>query len=213
MKKNVAGQKIGAQMISSADGTAFTGTVTAYVTGDGGTQALGSVGSGVCTHKGNGYHVYAPAQAETNYDLVAVTFIGTGAIPQTIQVFTGVPQSGDNYARIGAPAGASVSADIAAVKAVLPGALVGGRIDASVGDMSGTFLNAIADAYLDRADAIEVGLTPRGSMRLGAAADAGKVSGAGTANVAIRNVGDTKTRISATVDEDGNRTAVTTDVS
>jgi len=116
MKKNVSGQKIGAQMVSASDGSAFSGTVTVYVTGDAGTQAIGSVGSGICTHEGNGYHTYAPAQAETNYDLAAFTFIGTGAVPVTVQVYTDFPQTGDNFARIGAPAGASVSADVAAVK-------------------------------------------------------------------------------------------------
>lgn len=115
MKKNTAGQVIGAQMVSATDGSAFTGAVTCYVCGDGGTQAAGSVGSGACTHEGNGYHTYAPAQAETNYDLVAFTFTGTGAVPATVQVFTGYPQTGDSYARLGAPAGASVSADIANV--------------------------------------------------------------------------------------------------
>lgn len=103
-------------MVSASDGSAFTGSVTVYVTGDAGTQAVGSVGSGACTHEGNGYHTYAPAQAETNYDLIAFTFIGTGAIPATVQVFTTYPQTGDSYARLGAPAGASVSADIASVK-------------------------------------------------------------------------------------------------
>lgn len=115
MKKNVAGQKIGAQLVSATDGSAFTGSVTVYVTGDAGTQAAGSVGSGACTHEGNGYHTYAPAQAETNYDLIAFTFTGTGAVPQTVQVFTSFPQTGDAFDRLGAPAGASVSADIAAL--------------------------------------------------------------------------------------------------
>lgn len=100
MKKNVAGQVIGAEMITAADGSAFTGTVTVYVTGDGGTQAIGSVGSGICTHEGNGYHTYAPAQSETNYDLIAFTFTGSGAIPATVQVFTTYPQSGDSYAEV-----------------------------------------------------------------------------------------------------------------
>lgn len=95
MKKNVAGQKIGIQMNSATDGSAFTGTTTVYVTGDAGTQAIGSVGSGICTHEGNGYHTYAPAQAETNYDLVAFTFIGTGAIPSTVQIYTNFPQTVD----------------------------------------------------------------------------------------------------------------------
>src|SRR3546814_1041403 len=83
MKKNVASQIIGAQMVSATDGSAFTGAVTVAVTGDGGTQATGSVGSGACTHEGNGFHTYAPAQAETNYDHVAFTFTGSGAIPAT----------------------------------------------------------------------------------------------------------------------------------
>jgi hypothetical protein len=118
MIKNGSGQSIGAQMTTAADGTDFTSTVTVYVTGDNGTQTLGSVGSGVCTHEGNGYHSYAPAQAETNYDHIAFTFIGTGAISSTLQLYTSYPQTGDSYARLGAPAGASVSADIADVPTV-----------------------------------------------------------------------------------------------
>ena len=96
MKKNVASQAIGVQMITASDGTAFTGAVTIYVTGDGGTQAIGSVGSGLCTHEGNGFHTYVPAQAETNYDHIGFTFIGTGAIPATLQVYTTFPQSVDH---------------------------------------------------------------------------------------------------------------------
>lgn len=90
MQKDVAGQRIGVQMVSASDGSAFTGTVTVYVTGDAGTQAIGSVGSGVCTHEGNGYHSYAPDQAETNFDLIAFTFVGSGAVPVTVQVYTAI---------------------------------------------------------------------------------------------------------------------------
>jgi hypothetical protein len=150
MKKNVASQVVGAQLVNATTGAAFTSSVTVSVTGDGGTQAAGSVGSGACTHEGNGFHTYLPAQAETNYDHVAFTFTGTGAVPVTVQIYTTFPQTGDNYARLGAPAGASVSADVAAVKAVLPAALVSGRIDASVGAMATGVLTATAIA----ADAI-----------------------------------------------------------
>lgn len=87
MFRNTASQKIGCQMVSATDGSAFTGSVTVYVCGDAGTQAAGSVGSGACTHEGNGYHTYAPATAETDYGLVAFTFIGTGAVPATVQVY------------------------------------------------------------------------------------------------------------------------------
>lgn len=142
MKKNVASQVIGAQMIAAADGSAFTGSVTVHVTGDAGTQATGSVGSGACTHEGNGFHTYAPAQAETNYDHVAFTFTGSGAIPVTVQVYTSFPQTGDNFARLGAPAGASVSADIAAVKSDTAATLV----DTAEIGAAGAGLTAIASA-------------------------------------------------------------------
>lgn len=114
MKKNVASQSIGVQMITAADGTAFTGAVSVLVTIDNGTQTAG--GGTAPAHEGNGYHSYAPTQAETNGDHIAFTFTGTGAIPATVQVYTSFPQTGDNYTRLGAPAGASVSADVAAVK-------------------------------------------------------------------------------------------------
>ena len=121
MKKNVANQIIGVQMITAADGTAFTGAVTVYVTGDGGAQAVGSVGSGACTSEDNGFHTYGPAQGETDYDHIGFTFIGTGAIPCTIQVYPTFPQTGDSFARIGA-AGASLTgitgAQLAADQAV-----------------------------------------------------------------------------------------------
>jgi hypothetical protein len=88
MQRNVAGQVIGAQMVNSSTGAPFTGAVTVYVTLDGGTQAVGTVGAGAATHEGNGYQTYAPSQAETDGALLAYTFIGTGAIPVTVQVFT-----------------------------------------------------------------------------------------------------------------------------
>jgi len=88
MRKNVAGQKICCQMVSASDGSAFTGSVTVYVTGDAGPQAVGSVGSGAATHEGNGLYSYTPSQAETNYDHIAFTFVGTGAVPATVQVYT-----------------------------------------------------------------------------------------------------------------------------
>lgn len=74
--------------------------------------------------------------------------------------------------------------------------------------------NEIADALLNRANAIETGLTPVQSLRLIAAALAGKVSGGGTGTVTVRNaVADSKDRIVATTpDANGNRTAITVDL-
>ena len=93
MKQNVAGQSIGAQMVTISDGSPFTGTVSVDVTIDNGTKTSGG---GSVTHEGDGYHSYAPTQAETNGNHIAVTFSGTGALTQTIQVYTTFPQTLDN---------------------------------------------------------------------------------------------------------------------
>ena len=219
------------------------------------------------------------------------------------------------FNRIGAPAGASVSADVAAIQADtndlqtrVPAALVGGRIDASVGAMENNVMTAAAAAadlttelqsglataanlatvagYLDteiasilatttkldsmlenssdgwiytvaalqqapaggsgldaagvraaiglasanldaQLDALPtaaenatavMGSTVEGtfdlteSARLWNAALAGKASGLATATATFRDLADGKDRIVATVDADGNRTAVTRDV-
>ena len=79
-----AGQSVSAQMLN-ATGAAFSGTVTVYVTLDAGTQAIGSVGSGLCTSEGNGLFSYRPSLQETDGAKCDFTFIGTGAIPTTIQ--------------------------------------------------------------------------------------------------------------------------------
>jgi hypothetical protein len=93
MKKNVASQSVGVQMIATADGSDFTSTVTVVVTVDSGTQ---TAGGGSVTHEGNGYHSYALTQAESNGDHIAFTFSGTGAITSTVQVYTAFPQTVDN---------------------------------------------------------------------------------------------------------------------
>lgn len=96
MKKNVASQTIGAQMITASDGSVFTGSVTAIVTIDGGTQG----GGGAAVSEGNGYHSYAITQAETNGDHIAVTFTGSGAIASTVETYTTFPQTVDNDTKI-----------------------------------------------------------------------------------------------------------------
>jgi len=58
---------------------------------------------------------------------------------------------------------------------------------------------------------IEGSETLQGQLRLIRAATVGKLSGAAGTTVAIRDAADTKARITATVDADGNRLAVTTD--
>ena len=72
----------------------------------------------------------------------------------------------------------------------------------------------VAGAILDEPDAIEDGISVRAALRLILAATAGKISGADTSTVTIRNASaDTKNRIIASVDSNGNRTAIVYDVS
>lgn len=177
----------------------------------------------------------APAGASVSADIAAVKVDTAAVKTQTDKLaFTVTNQvdanvldwksstapamTGDAFARLGAPAGASVSADVAAVK--VDTAAVKAKTDnlpaspAAVGSamtLTSGERNSTADALLDRADGIETSLTPRGALRLLSAAEAGKLSGAATTTVTIRNVGDSKDRITATVDANGNRSAVTTD--
>ncbi len=102
---------------------------------------------------------------------------------------------------------AAVDTEVAAIKAKtdnLPAA------PAATGDIPTAAANA--DALLDRAAGIETGVTPRQALRGILAAALGKLSGAATTTVVIRDANDTKDRITATVDADGNRTAVTKDL-
>jgi len=73
--------------------------------------------------------------------------------------------------------------------------------------------NSTADALLDRAAGVETGQTFRQAMRLMLAALCGKASGLATTTAVYRDTNDAKNRISATVDADGNRSAVTLDAS
>lgn len=79
-------------------------------------------------------------------------------------------------------------------------------------DKTGYALSAAGiDSIID--EVIEGSTTLRQMMRLFASALIGKASGLGGATALYRDVGDTKNRITATVDADGNRSAVTLDSS
>lgn len=136
----------------------------------------------------------AADNAEAFFD--GTGYAGTNNVIPTVTTLTGhTPQTGDAYARLGAPAGASVSADIAAIKAAVD--VIDDYVDGIVADiLAGT---------------VEGSITVVQALRLQLAALAGKLSGAATTTVSIRDTGDTKNRIVATVDADGNRSAVTLD--
>lgn len=158
--------------------TGAVGSVTGAVgsvTGNVGGNVVGSVASvtaGV---------TLAASAVQAIWDALTTALTTVGSIGKkladwtvgTIDTYTGnTKQTGDAFLRLGAPAGASVSVDIAAVKvdtaAILvdtgttldvriPAALVGGRMDASVGAMALNTLTASALAT-DAVTEIQAGL-------------------------------------------------------
>ena len=72
------------------------------------------------------------------------------------------------------------------------------------------FQAEIADGVWD--EQVDGSVTARQSLRLNNSAAGAKLSGAATTSVAVRDLADTKDRITATVDADGNRTAVSRDL-
>ena len=92
---------------------------------------------------------------------------------------------------------------------------VDGVVDSIVIDIAALNDVAAADvatAILDAANGIETGVTPRQALRGILSALASKVSGMESNAPVFRDVGDTKDRITAATDSNGNRTSVTLDL-
>lgn len=96
---------------------------------------------------------FPDAAFATGVDKVILSVTCAGADPAMMFVDLVDNETVDVYSRLGAPAGASIAADIAGVQADtdniqtrIPAALVSGRIDASVGSMAADVLTAAATA-------------------------------------------------------------------
>ena len=91
-----------------------------------------------------------------------------------------------------------------------------GSVTGAVGSVTGavasvTALSAAAiDSILD--EVVEGTVTMRQALRAFMAALANEATGGGTLAIAFRDIADTKDRIAATVDANGNRTAITLDL-
>ena len=127
--------------------------------------------------------------------------------------------------------GANTTVPDAAETAATLHAVTDGKIDAVKADTAATLLDTGTDGVVVAAASksgyalsaagvtavaagvgsftIETGLNLQQSLQLANAANAGKLSGAATTTVLVRDAADTKNRITMTVDADGNRTART----
>jgi hypothetical protein len=99
------------------------------------------------------------------------------------------------------------------------GAATVSMVSYATGSLAGSIAPAVDleassfSTYLLDEEDVESGLTLRKALRLIAAATAGKVSGASGSTVTIKNaVADTRDRIVATVDANGNRIAISYDL-
>jgi hypothetical protein len=174
------------------------------------------------------FQVAGAKQVNLQFRVFSATFDDAVTIQQVVNGVWDEPRGSHTTAGTFGQGVASVQGNLTgSVASIASGGIVAasfaaGAIDAAAlatdcigsNELSTAAAQKIADAYLDRADAIETGLTPRQCLRLVVASTAGKVSGADTTTVVIRNaVQDSKPRITATVDVNGNRTAITYDVS
>lgn len=170
----------------SSDHVTPAGSLTVPITISKNGAAFGnpSVGATNATFVASGFYYVALSTTDTG-TVGPLAVLGTSATIDNIMalynVVSNVPQTGDNFARLGAPVGASISADIANIPTVVWAFVVTGTTTAVQ------------------------------AMRGFIAAMLGKASGLPTAPV-YRNIADTKNVITATTTTDGNRTAVTLDL-
>ncbi|CAB4137002.1 hypothetical protein UFOVP313_46 [uncultured Caudovirales phage] len=80
--------------------------------------------------------------------------------------------------------------------------------DSNQAGSMGALVRNLPNEILDLTNGVESDRTVREALRLILAAVAGKVSGAGSSTITIRDSSDTKNRITASVDSQGNRTSI-----
>lgn len=181
MQKNVASQKWIVFAFDLTDNTPKTGdagNITANLRIDGG--AANAVDDTNPAELEDGFYIFDITQTESNGDLILIAPASSTSNIQVIgvpgAVYTTPPnfpalgiesdgdltkvndlnghtaQTGDNYARLGAPAGASVSADVAAIDTVVDSILVDTdtTIPALIAALNDPTAVAIADEVLKR---------------------------------------------------------------
>jgi len=219
------------------------------VTGNVGGNVVGSVGSLTTNNDKTGYTLSDTGRGEMRVELG----LATANLDTQLSTIAGYidTEVGAIYSRLGAPAGASMSADIAAVKSdsgaiktktdYLPSATAGaaggvfiagsnaattvnitgdltGNVTGSVGslttnnDKTGYALSSgerttLSQAIMDLTDGVTTDYPLKTALNVMLGILAGKLSGAATATITIRDVNDTKNVAVITTDASGNRTA------
>lgn len=222
LQKDVASQNITFCLVNASTGAALTGaTVTTYVSKDNGSQASGG---GTVTEKGNGQYNYAPTQAETNAVDVGFLFTATSAIPVNADFHTDIVD-GNGYTCVNLVdiAGSAVSTsspqlgvnlvDIAGSAVSTSSAQLGVNavdIAGQAAQLDGNNLLKVDVEDVNGSATVESGISLLEALRYMAAALAGVLSGAATTTITIKAINNSgTTRIVATVDSNGDRSAIT----
>ena len=175
----------------------------------------------------------AIAGARMVANLTAEISLTTGELGLIINLLSALSSSGDlTTAELGAVAsieaaisasGALTTADISAIITIMAALEASGsfttafsnslaNMESTIGGPAELSPEGLAESLLDNSD-IETGYSMREALRLILSTLAGKVSGAGTTTITIRDINDGTDRVVATVDTSGNRTSVVYDVS
>lgn len=214
VKAGTADVSVVIRIIDSSDGTPETGVVWNTAGIDFQYRREGAVSTAITEatlaalttahtdggflHIGNGYYRLdlpdAACAAGATGVLIHGTVTGMVVIGEYVQLVTYDPF---DAVRLGLTALPNAASDAAGG---LPVSDAGGL------DLDG-LPNTIADAYLDRTNGVETGVTPRQYMQRVGAVVAGKISGAGEGTEIFVGLDGVTTRATVTVDADGNRTA------
>lgn len=143
----------------------------------------------------------------------AATIPGVGSVTASLKAVSNVAASISGLGSVSANLRALVplNSSISGVASLSPNLKGRGSLSAEITTVTALSPQGLSDELLNNQD-IETGYSLREALRLVLSATAGKLSGAAGTTITIRNVPDTKDRIVATVDSNGNRTSVTYDV-
>jgi hypothetical protein len=215
--------QLAGQTVTAAAGVTFPTSVASPTNITGGTlTTVGTVTNAVTVGTNNDKTGYSLTQAfPSNFSSLAIT-AGGSVTAGTVSDKTGYSLTQTfptHFQDMEIAANGHVTASVASLSnnAITASSIQGGAITAAKFDVGAIDAAALAsDAATEIATAVlastvESTETLLGSVRLMRAALVGKLSGAATTTVTIRDAADSKARITATVTADGDRTAVTTD--
>lgn len=194
--------------IYKSDGTLITGAtgLDSEVSKDQGTFTdCTNEATEIATSSGVYYLDLTSTEMNADCTTLLVKSTSTGAVPQVISIYP--QETGDIKVDVQSNAGTAITA-AAGVQEVKVASLAANAITAAA--TATDFGAEIADAIWD--EVVDGAATARESVRLANATLGGKASGLGTTTAVFRDLADTKARVSATVDADGNRSAVTRDL-